>query len=234
MKTCDRIVYGSLALFNEYGERSMTTNHLSAHLGISPGNLYYHFRNKKDIIRSIFVLYERHLDAGFQLYKADDVTVNLLSGYFDTMFDTIWRFRFMYTNLTEILARDKELAGRYQQTQVKALRRSSAILAKLKMQGVLTIEDERIESLADTMRMIACFWIDYKETHSNNAVVTKAFLYEGLLRVLMLFKAYCAPTFYATLSALEAHYQQLLNQDSATEDSELSRDINFSLANQPM
>ena len=44
--TYSRIVEASLTLFNEEGERNISTNHIAAHLGISPGNLYYHFRNK--------------------------------------------------------------------------------------------------------------------------------------------------------------------------------------------
>ncbi len=44
-----RIVEASLELFNQHGERAMTTNHIAAHLGISPGNLYYHSRNKEEI-----------------------------------------------------------------------------------------------------------------------------------------------------------------------------------------
>ena len=62
-KTRDRIVEASLELFNAQGERSVTTNHIAAHLGMSPGNLYYHFRNKQAIIAELFAQYESRVDA---------------------------------------------------------------------------------------------------------------------------------------------------------------------------
>ena len=66
MKTKDKIIQASIELFNLLGERNVSTNHIAAHLNISPGNLYYHYRNKDDIIRSIYTLYEQNLDQMFQ------------------------------------------------------------------------------------------------------------------------------------------------------------------------
>ena len=54
MKTKDRIKNMALRMFNEQGERNVTTNHIAAALEMSPGNLYYHYRNKYEIIHDIF------------------------------------------------------------------------------------------------------------------------------------------------------------------------------------
>ncbi|MGL4648460.1 MAG: TetR/AcrR family transcriptional regulator, partial [Caldilineaceae bacterium] len=53
MKAKERIVDQALALFNEKGTALVSTNHIAEAAGISPGNLYYHFRNKEEIIRAI-------------------------------------------------------------------------------------------------------------------------------------------------------------------------------------
>jgi AcrR family transcriptional regulator len=213
MKTRDRIVHASLELFNLNGEPGITTNHIAAHLGMSPGNLYYHFRNKEDIIRSIFDLYQQHLEKGFQPYENKQVDMALLMGYFDALFYTLWQFRFMYANLVIILGRDEELKQKYLGIQQQVLARSSNILQQLKKDKVLDIADDEITPLADTIRMIAGFWISNQLTYSGAANITKSSLYEGLLRVLMLFKAYSTSDSLETFKHLEQHYRTLALED---------------------
>jgi AcrR family transcriptional regulator len=213
MKTRDKIIFASLELFNEHGERSITTNHIATHLGISPGNLYYHFRNKEDIINSIFSLYESHLESGFKLYDDEPITIELLMGYFDAMFYTLWEFRFMHANLADILSRDEALKKRYLHAQQQVLTRSSDVVRKLKKDGFLDIEDSKITALADTLKMMVSFWISYQLTQSSTSTITKANLYDGLLRVLMIFKAYSTQTSVATFCRLEQHYLDIASQE---------------------
>ena len=58
VKTRDRILQTALALFNEEGEENVSTVDIAAVMGISPGNLYYHFKGKEAIIAGLFEGFE--------------------------------------------------------------------------------------------------------------------------------------------------------------------------------
>ena len=60
MKTRERIIALAQTRFNELGYGNVTTAALAAELGISEGNLWYHFKTKRDLLEVIsaeFVLY---------------------------------------------------------------------------------------------------------------------------------------------------------------------------------
>ncbi|MCH1920335.1 TetR/AcrR family transcriptional regulator [Shewanella sp. A3A] len=209
MKTRDRIIQASLQLFNEHGERSTTTNHIAAHLGMSPGNLYYHFRNKEDIILSIFQQYEQHLESAFQPYNDEPLNIELLIKYFDAIFYALWQFRFIYTNLADILSRDEALKTRYLQVQTRLQNHVCELLTQLCNDGFLQIEPANIPALADTVKMLVSFWISYQLTQSTMKSITKSSIYEGVVRLLMLFRAYATSSSLETITRLEQHYAVL-------------------------
>ena len=79
MKTKDRILLTSLKLFNEQGERNVSTNHIAAYLNISPGNLYYHFRNKNEIVYQLFLQYQAEVQSFMTLPQAAALAISMPS-----------------------------------------------------------------------------------------------------------------------------------------------------------
>ncbi|MCK7582746.1 MAG: TetR/AcrR family transcriptional regulator [Chromatiales bacterium] len=109
MKTRDRILQTSLQLFNEYGEPRITTNHIADELDISPGNLYYHFRNKDEIIALLFQQFERQMDTALQVPERRVPNMEDMWLYLHLVFENIWEYRFLYRDLDNILSRNKKL-----------------------------------------------------------------------------------------------------------------------------
>lgn len=117
--TRQRIFDRSLAMFNERGEPRVTTNHIADELEISPGNLYYHFRNKDDIIEQLFVRYEQRMDEALtppddRLPGLEDIWMQL-----HRVFECIWDYRFLYRDLLEILSRNRRLRVRFAHPQAR-------------------------------------------------------------------------------------------------------------------
>ena len=104
MKTKERIVQAALELFNTHGERKITTNHIAAHLDISPGNLYYHYRNKSDIIARIFDQYEETVAGLFDLPADRPITLEDRAALIEKLLGIIWNYRFMHRAVSPIPA----------------------------------------------------------------------------------------------------------------------------------
>ena len=89
-RTRERILNVSLNLFNALGEANVTTGHIADELNISPGNLYYHFRNKDEIIHHLFAEFEQKIDvAPAGLEDAANAMEDMWL-YLHLMFERIW------------------------------------------------------------------------------------------------------------------------------------------------
>ena len=94
-QTRERILETSHAMFNARGEPNVTTNHIADELEISPGNLYYHFRNKEDIVEQVFARFEARMDS--TLGVPDDRLPNLEDVWMQLhlVFECMWDYRFL-------------------------------------------------------------------------------------------------------------------------------------------
>lgn len=108
INTYERIVEAALQLFNQEAERNISTNHIAAFLGISPGNLYYYFHNKDEIIMELYKRYRRDLTQFLQSSKPPQTAVEV-KDFIMTVYEIMWQYRFLFSDVTALLARNSEL-----------------------------------------------------------------------------------------------------------------------------
>jgi AcrR family transcriptional regulator len=209
MKTKDRIVVESLKLFNEQGERDITTNHIAAYIGISPGNLYYHYRNKQDIIQSIFGKYIDHMRSSFQLESVHDNAEVFLQQYCDDLFESLWQFRFFHSSMPGILLRDETLHQQYLAAHGLLTDRAKMAVFKLKKDGIIEIDDHDIDDLVELMRVVGSFWTSYHMANSVNQPLTEIEVYRGINKIIMLLWPYATTQGKVRLSPLREKYKAL-------------------------
>ncbi len=206
MKTKDKIVHTSLTLFNKYGERAVTTNHIAEHLGISPGNLYYHFRNKEDIIRSIFSLYIDFIGHSIDPPGESEDAETFLQVYCKQVFESIWRFRFFHASMPGILYRDDALHQQYLQAHELLGLRAAAALKRLQQEKLIIIEDGDIDELVELMRLVTGFWVSYNMANSMKGQITRKQVDCGVLRLIRLISPYGTPSGLRIFNKLRQQY----------------------------
>ena len=203
MKTRDKIVYAALDLFNSDGARNVTTNHIAAHIEISPGNLYYHFRNKQEIVREIFALYSQELIERFTPIQGQQESLGLLKHYLDSIFNLMWKYRFFYANLPEILQRDARLHEEYIEVQERLQGNLVNILKAFVELKLLAIDDNELKSLVTTLHMMAVGWLSYQSAMSPKTRITEEVIQQGMLHHTNLVKQLSTSKGREQLSLLE-------------------------------
>lgn len=215
MNTKEKIIHTSISLFNENGERAITTNHIASSLGMSPGNLYYHFKNKEDIIRHIFALYRDHLSTHFRPIDKDDDAFSHLTAYLDSLFELMWRFHFFYDNLGDILSRDTDLKQAYIDFQLELLEQVRNVILGLRDKGMIAIDEQDVTELAHTLKLTVSFWTPYIKARRPSGSLAEQDIYYGILKVLALFRAYSTEKSSVQMNQLREKYTALAQQAPA-------------------
>ena len=203
MKTRDKIVYAALELFNEHGERSITTNHIAEHIEISTGNLYYHFRNKQEIVRDIFTLYSAELLKRFTPIQGQQESLTLLKHYLDSIFTLMWKYRFFYVNLPEILSRDEKLHHDYMAVQERLQANLIAIMRAFVDLNLLKASEDEMKSMVTSLHLIASSWLAYQSAMSPRTEITEQVIHQGMLQMIAVVKPIATIQGFEQLTLLE-------------------------------
>ena len=160
MKTKDRILLASLTLFNEQGEPNVTTLQIADELNISPGNLYYHFKNKAEIVDGLFNQFEARisdlLDVPETILGVEDQWL-----FLHLLFEAIAQYRFLYQDLVNVLGRYERIKPRFKRILNKKLQASRTICRSMQQQGILLATDDEVDALCQNIVLGITYWISF-------------------------------------------------------------------------
>jgi AcrR family transcriptional regulator len=160
MSNRERVLEAALTLFNEQGTGAVSTNHIAEAAGISPGNLYYHYRNKEEIIRALFEQLFAAWDEAFQLSTDQAPSMTDFDAMIAANYELIWAYRFAYREQAALLRNDPELHERYLAVRQSGYEGFAALIEAFAAAGVLSqpTDSQELEIITELCWIVSEQW----------------------------------------------------------------------------
>ncbi len=200
MSTKQKILCTARELFNTQNTQAATTNHIAAKLGISAGNLHYHFKNREAIV---WALYEQMQSKSVLSVEALPVTMRALHEHQQHLVKVYFKYRFFHRELLFLLSRDEMLKTRYIEDNIAHRGRIRIVMQRLAQSGYLDVPVENVfDFLSDTVLMNAQFWQSYLETLGLS--VDEMHIEQGFMHIEAAMRPYLTPKALRELSEIQA------------------------------
>jgi AcrR family transcriptional regulator len=209
-RTAERILDVSLELFNQHGLPNVSTTLISAELGISPGNLYYHYPAKDELINALFDRYERALNdllpAAGGVRNVEDAWL-----FFHMLFELIWQYRFVYRDLNDLVSTNRRIETHIQFVLKNKADAVQELLAGLSGGGAMRIAAKTAETTATSLVVLITYWLSYEfvrePRRALEAESAAASMMRGAFHALSLLAPYLGDAEREHLQALADRYQ---------------------------
>jgi len=192
-RTRERILSAARGLFNERGVSHVTTNHIADAAGISPGNLYYHFRHKEDIVMALFERYQLAMaevtgDGARYEQAVDDLWLLV-----HLSFEVIQDYPFIHRDLSELCADYPALRRRFLRGLESGVSRMRSYCRALAAAGALDATPEEARALATNISLVTTYWLNLRalgRLGGTGPAVDEETVSEGVFQVMALITPY--------------------------------------------
>lgn len=196
----EKIVEGARALMNREGVSATGTTRIAEALGVSPGNLYYHFKSREEIVAAIYTRFEEGFRETLVAGIEDGITPERFAGFYLNSIAYAWDYRFLFASQTDLLGADETLAARHRALQAWTLETLEAIEDMLVAQGALRLppgrEGARIKaSLALTTWLLWAGWISFLKVERPEAELVRGDMTRGAVQMFDALAPWLDPAF---------------------------------------
>lgn len=214
MKTRDRILDTSLRLFNEEGEAHTTTIDIADELDISPGNLYYHFKGKDQIIAELFEQYQLALTQTLnapieQPLHADNERIEDNWYYLYVVLEELYQYRFLYHNLDDLLRRYPKLLRGFRRLIGHKRAALGAIVESLLEHSNTVLPAVQKQVLVENMTLQLTYWLSFDRLLHDEREAQLC-IHNGVLQLLTMVAPYLGEEQLAFYRQCETLFEQML------------------------
>jgi AcrR family transcriptional regulator len=205
-RTRERILRTALAMFNQFGEPSVATTSIAFEMGISPGNLYYHYHSKEQIVADLFADFRREIETTLaapekRLPHAEDCWL-----YLHLVFEAIWKYRFVYRDINDLVSRYHLIEVQFRRILAHKVRVAEQILAGLVKAQQMRATPADIATLAQNIVLVASYWMSFEFACDPRAPQDDKTLARGAFHVISLAAPYLEPRERALFNHLAKRY----------------------------
>lgn len=185
--TKDRILDAALVLFNDEGLETVSTRRIAQALGISQGNLCYHFPHKDQIVEA---LYQRLRDEFSRLLgamQAQDLSFEGLSIASYEMLRVQYRYKFLMLNFVQVMRQYPAIQADFQALFAARRQELSRFYQVLAAKGWLRddIPPEQFDFLSRSQYILGNFWMAEAEIQDSSDDQSRVAFYTRLLASLI-------------------------------------------------
>ncbi|WP_072681991.1 TetR/AcrR family transcriptional regulator [Arcobacter sp. LA11] len=170
-KTKQKIKKSAIDLFNNSDTLSVTTNHIAKSANISPGNLYYHYKNKEDIIKDLYsdMSFSFENFNSFEIILNSDNPIKELDIMFDRYGELFWEYRFLMRDINTLMAIYPQLKEMFLKNQKKRITQIESLIRYFISLEIM--ENASIEDISLRARLnwfISSYWHFFAQTTGKN------------------------------------------------------------------
>lgn len=170
ISTKEKIKEAAIELFNNENSLNITTNHIAKKANISPGNLYYHFKNKEEIILEIYkdMSHEFEEKQGFEKTLSHKNPLHILYTTFEIYNSLFWNYRFLMRDITTLINIYPTLKTIFAEKEKQRIIQVESIIRYLINENIFeNIKEEEIHIRAKLNWFITAYWQTFIATSSK-------------------------------------------------------------------
>lgn len=170
INTKTKIKNSAVHLFNTQETLSVTTNHIAKEAGISPGNLYYHYKNKEEIVTDLYLDLSKRFEEinSFENILLSSNPIKVLDDTFELMGEIFYEYRFLLRDSMVLIALYPSFKENFVRNQEKRIKQIESLLQFLLKENIIQYEENiNLERRAKMHWFITAYWQSFASSTGN-------------------------------------------------------------------